>query len=121
MTQGHTHDERRHDSRIHGNAAPVQSIRFDMSAATLIIVLALVLVIAGCGVVIGIDVSERASMGRKFDELTESFKELKTQNWLLERRLMDKEALDIIHGGKLPSDTEFGPTGNLQRMKPKEK
>jgi len=62
-----------------------------------------------------------ASWNSQHAQAMDEFKATKTQMWLVERRLMDKEALDIIHGDKLPSDSEFGATGNMQRMKPKEK
>ena len=62
-----------------------------------------------------------ASWNSQHTQAMDEFKAVKTQMWLVERRLMDKEALEIIHGDKLPSDSEFGATGNMQRMKPKEK
>jgi hypothetical protein len=134
----------------HSQQARTGDISFDFGPAAIAIVIGLMLVICACGVVIGLDISERQTTQERtrsqiaelrdhidaqvrasqieidhykeeFQKLTVEYKELKTQNWLLERRLMDKEALDIIHGDKLPSDSEYGATGNLQRMKPKEK
>lgn len=61
----------------------------------------------------------RQEYDTQMQSLVAGVKDLKTQYWLVERRLMDAEALDILHGTKLVSDTEFGPTGNLQRMKPR--
>jgi hypothetical protein len=87
-------------------------IEFGKEATTLIAILLLAL--GGCGVIMGMNLSRQAQQD-------EDFKAMKTQQWLLERRLMDKEAIDILHGDRLESDREYGPTGNLQRMKPKEK
>jgi hypothetical protein len=56
----------------------------------------------------------------KQSQQDEDFKAMKTQQWLLERRLMDREALDIVNGTKKPTDDAWGATGNIQRMKPKE-
>jgi hypothetical protein len=107
-------DEAQHlGENTHGS-----NFRFDFGGQTLLTILVFSVLIGITGVMIGLDISERAQMSREFDKLSESYKALTKQNWLLERRLMDKEALDIIHGDKLPSDTEFGATGNLQRMKP---
>ena len=53
-------------------------------------------------------------------QMDQDYRDLKTQYWLVERRLMDREALDILHGTKIAGDDENGATGNLQRMKPKE-
>lgn len=44
-----------------------------------------------------------------------------TQAWLAERRLMDMEAYAMLNGWKIPRDDKYGPTGNLERMVPKEK
>lgn len=108
-------DESQHlGENTHGS-----NFRFDFGAHTLLTILVFSILIGVSGVVIGLDISERAQMSREFDKLAQSYGDLKKQEWLLERRLMDKEALDIIHGDKLASDTEFGPTGNLQRMKPR--
>jgi hypothetical protein len=62
-----------------------------------------------------------ASWNSQHAQAMDEFKAAKTQMWLVERRLMDREALDIIHGDKVPSDSEFGATGNMQRMKSKDK
>jgi hypothetical protein len=42
-----------------------------------------------------------------------------SQAWLVERRLMDREAYDIANGLKVPGDDANGPTGNIHRMVPK--
>ena len=56
-----------------------------------------------------------------FDSLSSQMHDTKTQAWLAERRLMDMEAYAMLNGWKIPSDDQHGPTGNFQRMKPKEK
>jgi hypothetical protein len=99
-------------------------------------IIALMVILMSCAVVMGIDISDRQAQQREFDrraqqsqreadrnaaELTEQMKAVKTQAWLLERRLMDREALDILHGVKQPGDDANGATGNLWRMKPKGK
>lgn len=62
-----------------------------------------------------------ASWNAEHARAIKEFNDTKTQMWLVERRLMDAEALDILHGKKLPSDDQYGATGNMQRMKPKDK
>lgn len=89
-------------------------IKIGLGKETLAVVLLLAVVIGICGAIMGLNLSKQ-------DRQDASFRAMETQQWLVERRLMDKEALDIIHGQRLVSDTEFGPTGNLQRMAPKEK
>jgi hypothetical protein len=100
------------DSAHAHNGSSVNQIRIELGAATIAIVVSLMLVIGACGVVMGLNLSKQA-------EQDAQFKTMKTQEWLLERRLMDREALDIVNGTKLPSDDEHGATGNLQRMKPR--
>ena len=90
------------------------NIKIGLGKETLAVVLLLAVIIGISGAVMGLNLSKQ-------DRQDESMRKLDTQYWLLERRLMDKEALDIIHGDKLPSDSEYGATGNLQRMKPQEK
>lgn len=94
--------------------AHVNHIQIGLGKELVAVVLLLAVVIGICGAIMGLNLSKQ-------DRQDQSYQDLKTQYWLLERRLMDKEALDIINGTRLPSDTEFGPTGNLERMKPKGK
>lgn len=89
--------------------ANVNNFRFEFGRETLAVVLLLTVIIGACGLVMGLNLSKQ-------DRQDERYKELNTRYMLLERRLMDKEALDILHGRKIPSDTEFGPTGNMERM-----
>jgi hypothetical protein len=93
---------------------PVANIRIDLGAPTLAVVMILVMIIGACGVVMGLNLAKQAQMDQ-------DFKDMKTQDWLKERRLMDREAYDIVNGLKKPGDDAWGPTGNVQRMKPKEK
>jgi len=133
------------DNSVHGNNAPVarggDASSSDYGSRTLAIIslcFAFVGGVAGIGAWIRADANasaleqtqrmwtaehERttASWNSQHAQAMDELKAAKTQMWLVERRLMDKEALDIIHGDKLPSDSEFGATGNMQRMKPKEK
>jgi hypothetical protein len=96
----------------HGSSA--NNIRIDLGAPTLVVVIGMLVIIAGCGLIMGLNLAKQAQQD-------EDFKAMKTQQWLVERRLMDREALDLLHGIKQPGDDEWGPTGNLQRMKPKTK
>jgi hypothetical protein len=97
-----------------GEGSQQTNIQISFGKETLAVILLLAVIIGICGLIMGLNLSKQ-------DRQDQDFRDMKTQQWLVERRLMDREALDILHGDKLPSDTEFGPTGNLQRMKPKEK
>jgi hypothetical protein len=108
-TTAHGSPEANH-AHAHAGSS-VNQIRIDFGAVTLGVVVALVIVIGGCGLVMGLNLSKQAQQDA-------DFKAMKTQEWLLERRLMDREALDIVNGIKKPGDDQNGPTGNLQRMKP---
>lgn len=92
----------------------VQVVKIGLGRETLAVVILLSVIIGACGLIMGRNLAKQ-------DRLDETSRELAMRYRLLERRLMDREALDILSGTKLPSDAEFGPTGNLQRMKPKEK
>lgn len=92
----------------------VNNIRIELGGTTLAIVISLLVVIGACGLIMGLNLAKQAQMDQ-------DFKDMKTQDWLKERRLMDREAYDIVNGLKKPGDDAWGPTGNLQRMKPKEK
>lgn len=113
MTQLHPEQSPDHsiDARDGGN---VNVVRIELGKETFAIIVILAIFIGCCGAVMGLNLSKQ-------DRQDDDFKSMKTQMWLVERRLMDAEALDILHGHKLPSDTEYGPTGNLQRMKPEGK
>lgn len=94
------------DSSIRENTAPVQNIRFDMSAVTLVIVLALMIVIAACGVVMGLNLSRQQTLEDAFLKLDRQYRmtELKLDDWTV-----------VAHraGLQLPGDYTRGPQGNL--------
>jgi len=90
------------------------SVQVNLGGVTLFVVVVLVTIIAACGLVMGLNLAKQAEMDR-------DFRDLKTQEWLKERRLMDAEAYMIANGIKIPGDDQNGPTGNIHRMKPKEK
>lgn len=85
----------------------------NLGPATLIVVCVLAAIIGACGVVMGLNLAKQAEMDR-------DFREASTRLMLNERRLMDKEAYDILNGNKYFSDDAHGPTGNVERMKPQE-
>jgi hypothetical protein len=95
-----------------GSISNSNRVSIDLGPTTIVIVASLSIIIAACGVVMGLNLSKQAQQDA-------DFKDLKTQEWLVERRLMDREAYDILNGQKLSTDQEFGPTGNLHRMAPK--
>ena len=108
------HGSDRLDSAHAHAGSSVNQIRIDLGAPTIAIVVSLVIVIGACGLVMGLNLAKQA-------EMDADFKALKTQEWLVERRIMDREAYDILNGHKTLADDIHGPTGNLQRMKPQEK
>ena len=97
----------------YGNSA-TSRVNIELGAATIAIVVSLMLVIGACGVVMGLNLSRQA-------QLTQAFQYMERQEALKERRLMDMEAYALLNGWKRPGDDTFGPTGNVERMVPKEK
>lgn len=89
------------------------SLNVNLGPATLIVVCILAAIIGACGLVMGLNMAKQ-------DQMDRDFKEASTRLMLNERRLMDKEAYAILNGEKIPGDDTHGPTGNLERMKPKE-
>jgi hypothetical protein len=87
-------------------------IVIEAAAPTLVVIVSLMIVIATCGVVMGLNLAKQAEMDR-------DFRDAKTQEMLKERRLMDMEAYAMLNGWKRPGDDTFGPTGNMQRMVPR--
>lgn len=73
-----------------------------------------VLVVGAFCLLLGLNLAKQEQMDR-------DFKDASTRLMLYERRLMDKEAYMILNGQKVPGDDIHGPTGNMQRMTPKEK
>jgi hypothetical protein len=98
-------------AHAHNGSAIIQ-MRLGLEASTIVIVISLMLVIAASGMVMGLNLAKQA-------EMDADYKSMKTQAWLVERRLMDREAYDILNGHKTLGDDAYGPTGNLQRMQPK--
>jgi hypothetical protein len=96
-----------------GSSANQINISTNLGPATLIVVCVLAAIIGACGLVMGLNLAKQAEMDR-------DFREASTRLMLNERRLMDKEAYDILNGSKYFSDDAHGPTGNLERMKPQE-
>jgi hypothetical protein len=100
------------DESVEGNSHQITRVNVEFGGATIAIVASLMIIIGACGIVMGLNLSKQAVMDA-------DFKTLKTQEWLVERRLMDDEAYRILNGQKVPGDDQNGPTGNLQRMAPK--
>lgn len=102
----------------------MQIVRIALGKETLAVVILLAIVIGACGLIMGLNLAKQADMDRAYAErtaaLTEEMRAVKTQEWLKERRLMDAEALLLREGFMKPTDTEFGPAGNLH-YKPKQK
>lgn len=99
----------------HGRAeygGSVNNIRIGLEGATIIVVSILTVVIGACGVVMGLNLAKQDQMDRDFRDLQTAYK-------LEERRKMDQEAYFELNGIKIPGDDIHGPTGNLERMKPK--
>jgi hypothetical protein len=84
----------------------------EANGPTLVVIIMLVVVIAACGLVMGLNLGKQAEDDRQF-------RDLQVQVKLLERRAMDLEAYAELNGLKVPGDDSFGPTGNLKRMVPK--
>ena len=83
-----------------------------LAAWFLPMMIAMTLVIGACGVVMGLNLATQ-------HQEDNDFKLAQTHALLLERRYMDIEAYAILNGWKVPGDDAHGPTGNMQRMKPK--
>jgi len=94
-----------------GDSANVNVVRIELGKETLIIVILLSILIAACGLIMGLNLSKQSQMDRDFRDATTAFK-------LVERRYMDMEAYAMLNGWKVPGDDTHGPTGNLERMRP---
>jgi hypothetical protein len=97
-----------------GGSANNINVNTNLGPATLIVVCVLAAIIGACGLVMGLNLSKQAQMDR-------DFRDAQTYQKLLERRYMDFEAYAMLNGWKIPTDDRNGPTGNFERMKPKEK
>ncbi len=105
--QTHTDRTSSPDESVH--AAPgahVNVVRIEFAKETLAIVLALALVIAGCGVVMGLNLSRQRTLEDAFLKLDRQYRmtELKLDDWTV-----------VAHraGLQLPGDYTRGPQGNL--------
>ena len=81
-------------------------VQINLGGHTLIVMAVMTLIIGACGVVMGIDIAERATEERKFDDLQRQYRmtELKLDDWTV-----------VAHraGLVLPGDYTRGPQGNL--------
>lgn len=102
MTLGHTEGS---DTCTADRGSSVNNIRIGFEGTTLGIVLSLVLVIAACGVVMGMNISEQRELERHYDALDRQSRmtELKLDDWTV-----------VAHraGLQLPGDYTRGPQGN---------
>jgi hypothetical protein len=104
----------RDDESVHAEAgAHVQLVKIGLGRETIAMIIVLSLVIGACTYVLGLNMAKQ-------DQMDRDFKEASTRLTLNERRLMDKEAYMILNGQKIEGDDIHGPTGNTQRMIPKE-
>lgn len=94
--------------------AHVQIVRIGLGKDTISLIAVLLVVITGCAFIMGRNLAKQ-------DQLDNDFRSAQIQAKLEERRLMDIEAYAMLNGWKIPGDDAHGPTGNLDRMKPKEK
>lgn len=94
-------------------------MRFGFEGATLLVIIILAVVIGACGVVMGLDIAERAQMERAFESLDRQYRmtELKLDDWTV-----------VAHraGLVLPGDYTRGPQGNpdaesFKQTKPSER
>jgi hypothetical protein len=90
------------EARDHGH---ITNQTVNLGAPTLIVVAVLVAIIGACGVVMGVDIAERAQMEREFAKLDREYRmvELKLDDWTV-----------VAHrsGLVLPGDYTRGPQGN---------
>lgn len=117
----------------------VTNVKIDLGSTTLAVVSVLVAIIGACGVVIGIDIAERASQTREWQRLTtsqehewqrlttaqehewqkqtavlaERMQDLQRQYRMTELKLDDWTVVAHRSGLVLPSDYARGPQGNL--------
>ena len=96
------------------DSAHVQIVRIGLGRDTISIIAVLLVVIAACAFTMGKNFSKQ-------DQLDRDFRDAQVQEKLVERRLIDIESYAVLNGWKIPGDDAHGPTGNVERMKPKEK
>ncbi len=109
------------------DSATGNNIRIDLGAPTLAVVMVLVAIIGACGVVMGIDISDRHAQEREFDRraqqaqreednraavLAETMQKLDRQYRMTELKLDDWTVVAHRAGLHLQSDYTRGPQGN---------
>lgn len=102
-----------HDSSVRDNAGPVQITKIELPEKVertifwvIPTMVSFMMFIGACGVVIGLDIAERARMEFEFNKLDRQYRmtELKLDDWTV-----------VAHraGLQLPGDYTRGPQGNL--------
>lgn len=86
--------------------------KFDSTAMFVVVFFSITTLVFGA--VLGRNIAMQRQLERQ------SF-DTSTKYQLMERRYMDFEAYAILNGWKVQKDESFGPTGNIERMAPKEK
>ena len=105
-TVAHGSEDANHAHALSGSS--VNQIRIGLDKSTIVFTI----VLAGAALIMGLNLAKQYQQDQ-------DFRDLKVQYALIERRLMDREAYDILNGFKVPGDDTHGPTGNLQRMIPR--
>lgn len=110
-------DHCKDESTIAEAGAHVTNVRIDLGSTTLAVVTVLVAIIGACGVVIGVDIAERAHQEREWKTqtaiLAEHLQELQRQYRMTELKLDDWTVVAHREGLVLPGDYTRGPQGNL--------
>jgi hypothetical protein len=129
------------NSQTPSGGSSANNISINLGGATLIVVCILATVIGACGVVMGIDISDRNSRDREYDRrtgqaqreadqraaaLTETMLKLDRQYRMTELKLDDWTVVAHRAGLSLRGDYTRGPQGNLDdesfdQLKPKGK
>ncbi len=112
MNRGHVEGGQNSSAADRGSS--VNTVRVDLGSQSLWVIAAFSVLIGTCGLVMGLNLAKQDQLDRDFRDLTTAYK-------LEERRKMDLEAYFEVNGLKVPGDDSNGPTGNIQRMKPKGK
>jgi hypothetical protein len=102
------------DRQTQTNETRTGDINFNIGPATMALLVALIIIVAACALIMGLNLAKQ-------DQMDRDFRAMQTAEALKERRLIDIESYAMLNGWKIPSDDTHGPTGNLQRMIPREK
>jgi hypothetical protein len=110
-------DRCKDDSVTAAPRSTVNILRVDLGGTTLFVVAVLATIIGACGVVIGLDIAERAQMEREFQrgtaETSARLQDLQRQYRMTELKLDDWTVVAHRAGLQLPGDYTRGPQGNL--------